>query len=105
MTPRAQRTLWKFVEYFLGTGALLTAYQLLTQPAVDWRALGAALLAGIIAAGTKYLAESNTETAAPTTEAVNAALQNAAPSVAPPTVSVPRPTLVVPDPSVPPPGV
>ena len=111
MDARTKRALYHFLAWFLGTGILTTAYQVLVTPPIDWKGLGASVVAALAVAAVHWMMESDPTVSAPTTEATSLALQvvgnNTNLSVPPPTVRVPPATTLTtpPDPIVPPPTV
>jgi hypothetical protein len=103
LTAQQSRALYRFVEIFLATGILTTAYQYLTRPEIDWKALGASVLAALVAAGVQWLKDADPNANSPTVESVNRTLQtalvNPLVSVSPPKATLPpQPKIVHVDP-------
>jgi hypothetical protein len=103
LTAQQSRALYRFVEIFLATGILTTAYQYLTRPEIDWKALGAAFLAALAAAAVQWLKDGNPDVTSPSVASVNQTLQTALTnplvSVSPPkTTMPPQPRIVHVDP-------
>lgn len=95
MSARSKRVLYRLLFLFLAAGAGDAVAQFAVTGFYDWRHLAGALVVAAVAAIEKFVSESDSTIAAPTVNAVNAALENQSTTVPPPKVAIPDPALTV----------
>lgn len=89
MSPRTQRTIYRFVAVFLAAGAGDAIIQFASDGQYNWRHLVAMLVPAAVIAVDTFLKNTG-DNAVPTIAAVNTAIQNNAATVPPPSVAVPE---------------